>query len=51
MAENQIIDLDGMSFNQKKNFFIKGLLKAYNFANPTATTLDWSSSNGSYQEQ
>ena len=42
MAENQIIDLDGMSFNQKKNFFIKGLLKAYNFANPTATTLDWS---------
>ena len=50
MAENQIIDLDGMSFDQKNNLF-KGLLKAYNFTNPTATTLDWSSSNGSYQEQ
>ena len=23
MAENQIIDLDGMSFNQKKNFLLR----------------------------
>ena len=33
-----------MSFEQKKEFAIKCFLKAYNFNDPTATTLDWSSS-------
>ena len=33
-----------MSFEQKKEFVIKGLLKAYNFNDPTATALDWLSS-------
>ena len=33
-----------MSFEQKKEFVIKGLLKAYNFNDPTAAALDWLSS-------
>ena len=44
MAEEQIINFDEMSFEKKKEFVISHLMKAYNFTDPTATTLDWSSS-------
>ena len=44
MAENQVIDFDEMTYQQKKDLIIKGLLKAYSFTDPTATTLDWTSS-------
>ena len=44
MSENQIVDFDGMSFDEKKKIVIEGLLKIFNFTDPTATTLDWSSS-------
>ena len=40
MAKNQVIDFDEMTYQQKKDLIIKGLLKAYNFTDPTATTLD-----------
>ena len=43
MAENEVIDFDEMTYQQKKDLIIKGLLKAYNFTDPTATTLDWTS--------
>ena len=49
MAENQVIDFDEITYQQKKDLIVKGLLKAYNFTDPTATTLDWiSSSPGLY---
>ena len=44
MAENQVVDFDEMTYQQKKDLIVKGLLKAYNFTEPTATTLDWTSS-------
>ena len=44
MAEEQIINFDEMSFEKKKEFVISHLMRAYNFTDPTATTLDWSSS-------
>lgn len=44
MAEEQIINFDEMSFEKKKEFVISHLMKVYNFTDPTATTLDWSSS-------
>ena len=44
MAENQVIDFDEMTYQQKEDLIIKGLLKVYNFTDPTATTLDWTSS-------
>lgn len=44
MAENQIADFDHMSFDEKKKIVIEGLLKAFNFTDPTETTLNWSSS-------
>lgn len=44
MAKEQIINFDEMSFEKKKEFVISHLMKAYNFTDPTATTLDWSSS-------
>ena len=43
MAENHIIDFDEMTYQLKKDLIITGLLKAYNFTDPTATTLDWTS--------
>ena len=45
MAENQVVDFDEMTYQQKKDLIVKGLLKAYNFTEPTATTLDWTSSS------
>ena len=45
MAENQVVDFDEMTYQQKKDLIVKGLLKAYNFTDPTATTLDWTSSS------
>ena len=45
MAENTMIDFDEMSFQQKKDLIIKLLLKACNFTDPSATTLDWTSSS------
>ena len=44
MAENEVVDFDEMIYQQKKDLIIKGLLKAYNFTDPPATTLDWTSS-------
>ena len=44
MAENHVVDFDEMTFDQKKKLIIEGLLKAYNFTDLTATTLDWTSS-------
>ena len=44
MAENQVIDFDEMTYQQKEDLIIKGLVKVYNFTDPTATTLDWISS-------
>ena len=44
MAENQVIDFHEMTYQQKKDLIIRGLLKACNFTDPTATTLDWTSS-------
>ena len=44
MAKNKVIDFDEMTYQQKKDLIIKGLLKACNFTDPTATTLDWTSS-------
>ena len=44
MTEQQIVDFDNMNFDQKTEFVIKNVLRAYNFTDPTATTLDWSSS-------
>ena len=40
MAENEVVDFDEMIYQQKKDLIIKGLLKAYNFTDPPATTLD-----------
>ena len=45
MAENQVVDFDEMTYQQKKDLIVKGLLKAYNFTEPTATILDWTSSS------
>ena len=45
MAENQVVDFDEMTYQQKNDLIVKGLLKAYNFTDPTATTLDWTSSS------
>ena len=45
MSENQVADFDEMTYQQKKDLIVKGLLKAYNFTDPTATTLDWTSSS------
>ena len=45
MAENQVVDFDEMTYQQKKDLIVKGLLKAYNFTDPAATTLDWTSSS------
>ena len=45
MVENQVVDFDEMTYQQKKDLIVKGLLKAYNFTDPTATTLDWTSSS------
>ena len=45
MSENQVADFDEMTYQQKKDLIVKGLLKAYNFTEPTATTLDWTSSS------
>ena len=44
MAENTVIDFDDMSFQRKKDLINKLLLKACNFTDPSATTLDWTSS-------
>ena len=44
MAENQVSDFDEMTYQLKKDLIITGFLKAYNFTDPTATTLDWTSS-------
>ena len=44
MAENEVVDFDEITYQQKKDLVIKGLLKAYNFTDPIATTLDWTSS-------
>ena len=41
MAENQVIDFDEMTYQQKEDLIIKGLVKVYNFTDPTAATLDW----------
>ena len=45
MAENRVVDFDEMTYQQKKDLIVKGLLKAYNFTDPTVTTLDWTSSS------
>ena len=45
MTENTVIDFDEMSYQQKKDLIIKLLLKACNFTDPSATTLDWTSSS------
>ena len=45
MAENQVVDFDEMTYQQKKDLIVKGLLKAYKSTEPTATTLDWTSSS------
>lgn len=42
MAENKVIDFDELDFDEKKKLIISGLLKAYNFNDLSATTLDWS---------
>ena len=44
MAEKNVIDFDETTYQQKKGFIIKLILKASNFTNPTASTLDWSTS-------
>ena len=44
MAEVEVVDFTGMSFEDKKKFVLKNLLKAYNYEDITAATLDWSSS-------
>ena len=44
MAENAAMDFDEMSFQQKKDLIIKLLLKACNFTDLSATTLNWTSS-------
>ena len=41
-AENNLIDFDEMTYEQKKDFIIKIFLKASNFTETTAATLDWS---------
>ena len=45
MAENQVVDFDEITYQQKKDLIVKGLLKAYNFTDPTAATVDWRSSS------
>ena len=44
MAEKNVIDFDETTYQQKKGFIIKLILKASNFTNPKASTLDWSTS-------
>ena len=45
MAENQVVDFDEITSDQKKKLTIEALLKASNFTDLTATTLDWTSSS------
>ena len=40
-----LIDFDQMSNQQKKDYMIKCILKGSSFTDPSATTLDWSTSS------
>ena len=41
---NNIVDFSGMSFEEKKRIVLDSLLRATNFNDPAAQTLDWSKS-------
>ena len=42
--ENNVIDFDKLTFEEKKNMVISGIMKGTNFNDLSASTLDWSSS-------
>ena len=45
MAEVEVVNFTEMSFEDKKKLVLKNSLKACNYEDITATTLDWSSSS------